>query len=346
MKVSVLDHRFSPPHQKRGHASPPFTIPMRSGSLRATPRVRLSRTLPRAGTLLVLFAVVGLLAVSSARAYSVPDTGSYEWSNGAVTCVFNASAPVVTMSASDRNGTGMGAGLDRMSELSPTGGIVAMANVSSADWYPENDSTNQAFVMNYAGMVPVTNATTAHVNGLVNLSINFSLVRSTTVPTQADQVGFQLAISGWPWQSPKDTLALVVPIWSAFATTEHVVVPSRTSPKVESVLTSSGQVLEYFEANPSANTSTGMTVAVSANTTVVGGIATTTLTLGRGVGGASALTYQATLGITPSTRVLGLPLYDYAAVAAGAGLVALVAGVGTNRIRRRPSDLTYVEEEE
>jgi hypothetical protein len=346
LKVSGLDHRISLPHQKRGHAFPPFALPMRSASFhRGFPRVRLSRTLSRAGTLLVLFGLVGLLAVSSARAYPAADITTYQWSNTDVTCLFNNSTPAVTVSASDRTETGMGVGLDQMAELSPTGETLALASVSSTDWYPQNQSTDQAFVMNYVGTMNVTDVLTSQVAGLVNVSVNFTLIKSASAPA-GDEVGFQVGISGWPWQSPTDTLALVVPIWSAFATTEHVAVASHTAPTVDSVLTSNGQTLEYFEASPSATTSLDATIPVSAYTSITNGIATTTLTLGHGVGGASALAYEATLGISPSTRILGLPLYDYAAVAGGAGLVALVVGVGTRQIRRRPSDLTYVEEEE
>jgi len=320
---------------------------MRSVPLpRGTPRVRLSRTLPRVGTLLVLLAVAALVAVTPARA-AYSDYGPYSWSNGTVLCVFNDTQPSVTVSATDLNGTGMGAGLDQITELSPTGTTVANAVMSSVAWNPTDDSTATAFVMNYSESVPVMSpGTSSHVVGTVQVAVNFALNRNPTGAAQADQVAFELSIQGWPWQSTQDTLALVVPIWSAFAMTEHVVVGSLTSPRVESVRTANGQSLEYFEAGASANATGGSSVAVSAQTTITSGIATTTLTLGPGAGGASALTYQATLGITPSTRVLGLPLYVYAAVAGGAGLVALVVGVGTRRLRRQPSDLTYVEEPE
>ena len=43
MKVSGLDHRFSRPHQKRGDASSPWSIPMRSGLPHKSPSARLSR---------------------------------------------------------------------------------------------------------------------------------------------------------------------------------------------------------------------------------------------------------------------------------------------------------------
>ncbi|MGC2289141.1 MAG: hypothetical protein WA688_04715 [Thermoplasmata archaeon] len=308
--------------------------------------VPLSRALPRVGTLLVLLGFVALFAVTPVRA-GYGDDGAYAWSNGPVLCVFNDSLPAVTVSATSLNGTGMGAGLDQINEVSPMGVPVASAVMSSVEWDPENTSSAAAFGMNYSESVPVVSAgPPVQHDGAVLVTLLFGLDRTPTSAPQADQVSFQLSIQGWPWQSPQDTLALVVPIWSAFATTEHVVVGSPSSPRVESVRTANGQSMEYFEAGAFANATAGAPISVAANTTITAGIATTTLTLGAGAGGASALSYQATLGITPSTRVLGLPLYDYAAVAGGAGLVALVVGFGTRRVRRRPSDLTYVEEAE
>jgi hypothetical protein len=321
---------------------------MRSELFRAGSRARLSRTLPRAGALLVLFAVVALLAVTPARAaWDGYGPESYEWTNGTTLCVFNASTPSVTVSATGLNDTGMGAGLDRINEVSSTGTIVARATMSSAEWSPANDSSSQWFAMNYSEPVNVTSMTSpVKTLGSAGVSIGFALDRTPTNATLADQVAVHFSIQAWPWQSSQDSLALVVTTWSAYAISERMVVGSPTTPRVESVRTSNGQPMEYFEAGTSAMTGTGAAVAVSAQTTVKAGVATMALTLGPGAGGATALTYQATLGITPTTRVLGLPLYDYAAVAGGAGLVALVVGVGTRRIRRRPSDLTYVEEPE
>lgn len=348
MKVSGLDHRFSRPHQKRGDASSPWSIPMRSGLPHKSPSARLSRTLPRAGTLLVLLAVVGLLAATPARAaWNGYDPEPYEWTNGTVLCVFNATLPSVTVSASGLSGTGMGAGLDQINEITTTGTPVASAAMSSVAWDPVNASSSQWFVMNYSETVNVTSAATpTDTLGSAGIALNFALDRTPANTTLAEQVSLQLSIQGWPWQNSQDTLVLVVPSWSAFSTSEHMVVATPVTPRVESVRTLNGQPLEYFEAGTSATTGAGTSVPVSTQTTVTNGIATTTLTLGAGAGGATALTYEATLGITPNTRVLGLPLYDYAAVAGGAGLVALFVGVGTRRVRRQSSDLTYVEEAE
>ncbi len=346
MKVSGLDHSFPCPHQKRGDAYPALILPMRSLSLPGgSPRLHLSRRGPWAGTLLLLLVVVTLLAVSPARAgYSSSYTGAYAWSNGAVLCVFDPSQPSVTVSAPDLNGTGMGAGPGQIDELA-SGTVIASAAMSAVAWDPVNESSaTGAFVMGYAGTVPVVSAgTPSHADGPVQVTITFTLDRVPAGVTPPDQVTFQLSIQNWPWQSAQDTLALVVPIWSAFPSTEHLVIGSATSPQVESVRNTNGQSLEYFAADPSANRTGGSSVPVSAQTTISAGQATTTLTLGAGAGGATGLTYQAILGITPNTRVFGLPWYEYAVAAGGAGLVALVVGVGTRRLRRQPSALPYVE---
>lgn len=347
MKVSGLDYRFSRPHQKRGDASPPFTRPMRSVPLRGSPRGRLSRSRrPWAGPLLVSLAVLGLLAVSPAKAgWAGAYGGPYEWTNGVTLCVFSDSLPSVTVSASALNDTGMGAALDQINELSPSGTLVAHAVMNSTAWEPANASSSQWFVMNYTETVNVTSPATPPVPlGSVGITIDFALDRTPANASLAEQVSFQVSVQGWPWQSSLDTLALVVPAWSAFSNSEHIAMGSSSPPRIESVRTSNGQPLEYFEPGLSATTSTGTIVAVSTQTVITAGAATTTLTLGHGAGGATLVTYEATLGITPGTRVLGIPLYDYAAVAGGAGLVALAVGVGARRLRQRPSDLTYVEE--
>jgi hypothetical protein len=349
VKVSGLDYRFSLPHQKRGDASSPWIVPMRSVSCRrGTPRVRLSRTLPQVGTLLVLLAVVGVLAASSARAaYAGEDSNSYAWSNGSVTCVFSGTLPSVTVSATGLNDTGMGVSLAQIDEASPLGIVVAIAAVNAAAWEPANASSSEWYTLNYAEFMNVTSTTTpAHSLGQAWVSIGFALNRTPPNATLADVVAFQLSVQDWPWQSAADGLALVVPIWSAHSTSEHMTVSSASSPRVESVRNSNGQPLEYFEVGTTATTNTGAPVPVTSQTTIADDVATTVLTLGHGAGGATELTYQATLGITPNTRVLGLPLYDYLAVASGAGLVALVVGVGARRVRQHPSDLTYVEESE
>ena len=103
---------------------------------------------------------------------------------------------------------------------------------------------------------------------------------------------------------------------------------SGSSARIESVSSATGQMREYFEAGTTAQTGSGVSVPVAAQTAETDGVATATLTLGNGAGGASSLSYSATFGIAPTTEVLGIPLYDYAAVAGGAGLVALVWMLG------------------
>lgn len=309
--------------------------------------VRLSRTVPRVGTLLVLLAVAALVAVAPARATTWPATPSYVWSNGTLTCVFNASTPTVNVSASALSRTGMGIGLDQVLELTPAGTTVAAATVRSVTWDPTNASSNQWFEMDYSQAVPVLSASLpSHQVGTAQVGLTFSLVRNLSLPVRADQVSIALTVGSWPWQGAPDRLAFVVPLWSDVPSVEHMEVSSATSPTVQSVSSSTGQPQEYFTAGATARTGSGSTIPVTAASTVAGGNATMVLTLAPAVSGASLVTYQATAGISPTTPVLGIPLYVYAAVAGGAGLVALFVGVGTRQIRRRPSDLTYVEESE
>lgn len=295
--------------------------------------------------LLVLLAVATLVAVAPARASAWPATQSYVWSNGTVICDFNASAPTLAVSASALSHSGMDIGLDQVLELTPAGTPVASATVGTVTWDPANDSSSQWFVMNYSQAVPVVSASMpSHQVGTAQVGLAFSLVRNLSLPSPADQVSYTLTIGGWPWQGSPDRLEFVVPIWSAFPSAEHVTVASAVSPTVQSVSSSTGQPLEYFTADTTAHSATGNTIPVTADTTVAGGTATMVLTLAPSASGASLVTYHATVGISPSTPVLGIPVYVYAAVGGGAGLIALFVGVATRQIRRHPSDLTYVEE--
>lgn len=314
-----------------------------------SPRVRLSRTLPRAGTLLVLAAVVALLAVAPVRAApgGNPPPVAYSWDNGSALCVFNDSVPSVTVSAPGMAGTGMGAGLEQITELSTQGAPVAVAVMSSVAWDANNTSSATTWITSYGHVVPVFGTTTpATPLGSVQVNLVFSLARAPANPAQAYQVSAQLSIQHWPWQSAQDTLAVVVLVWSAHPNSEQVVVASPASMRIDSVSSSAGHSMEYFQASASASTAAGSSVVVTAHTTVTAGKGSTTLTFGAGSGGAASLSYQAILGITPSAQILGFPLYVYAVVAGGAGLVALVVGAGTRWVRRQPSDLTYVEEAE
>lgn len=321
---------------------------MRSGSAHGSPSVCLSRTLPRVGSFLVLGILVVLLVLSTVRAEPLGyGDEEYQWTNGSVLCVFNESLPSVIVSAYDLNESGMGGALAGVEEVTAsTDAVVSTASMAAVSWEPENASSASTFAMSYSGDVPVaTSGPSATTVGSAGISVTFTLDRNPTNASQSDEVSFQISVQDWPWQSAQDSLRLVVPLWSAYNASEHVVVSSSSAAQVESVSTATNEMREYFEAGSTAQTGTGLAVPVTAQASETNGVATATLTLGSGAGGATRLSYSATFGIAPTTRVLGIPLYDYAAVAGGAGLVALVVGVGTGRLRRRPSDLTYVEEE-
>jgi hypothetical protein len=309
---------------------------------------RRPRSLRWASVLCFAAAIVAVLSVAPAEASWSGGSGpSYQWSNGNVLCIFNASLPSVTVSASGRADSGLVAGLGQITELAPNGAVVARAATSAVAWDPSINSSATTFVMSYSQTIPVSSASSPAQNlGSVLVALNFGLPRSAST-SLADQVSVALSITHWPWQNTtSDTLALILPLWPAVASSEHLVLASPNATRIDSVSSVSGQTLEYFQAGSWAQGPSGSSISVSALTTLSGGVASTILLLGPGAGGATTLTYQATIGILPGTSVLGLPLYDYLLVAGSAGLVTLVIGLGTRQLRRRPSKLTYVEESE
>ncbi len=313
---------------------------------RGTPRVRLSRTLPRVGTLLVLLAVAALVAVTPARAAS-SDYGPYSWSNGTVLCVFNDTQPSVTVSATDLNGTGMSAGLDQIAELSPSGTPVTNAVISSVTWNPVDDSTATAFVMNYSDSVPVTSpGTPSHVVGAVQVTVNFTLHRNPTGASQADQVSFQLSIHGWPWQNTQDTLATIVPIWSAFTRRST----SSSGRSRVPVSRASGRPTANRSSPPRPvppRTRRGfLGRGLSPDNELPPPSRPRPSLSGRGSGGLSSLPTRPHWGLTRAPGCSAFRCMITPPSRAERGWSPSSWAMGTRRLRRHPSDLTYVEEPE
>ena len=130
----------------------------------------------------------------------------------------------------------------------------ASAAMSSVAWDPVNASSSQWFVMNYSETVNVTSAATpTDTLGSAGIGAQLCPHRTPASTTLADRSPSSSRSKGWPWQNSQ-YLVLVVPSWSAFSTSEHMVVVTPVTPRVESVRTLNGQPLRYFEAGTSATT--------------------------------------------------------------------------------------------
>ncbi len=275
------------------------------------------------------------------------------WSNGVTQCIFVPGAPTVAVSAMSLAGSGLSTTLTSLDEVTASGNLTAVAALSSATWNSTNLSGPDRFDMAYAADVLIVSPVNpARVLGSVGLRVDYLL------PAYADSPGVNLrnvtqevTITDWTWQGAGDRLALGVSLWPTFTALERLTAPSPTSYSVTSVEVQTGEPRESVDLGRSAN------ISLPANGTALvpvtpevqiagqGTYASVGVWVGAVAGEFRSLSYVSVISLPVPKTLAGLPLYDYAAVG-GAGLVAVAAlALTARRVRRRPSDLTFVEEQ-
>jgi hypothetical protein len=269
-----------------------------------------------------------------------------------VLCVFDATLPSVAVSAAGLNESGLSSSLSQIDEVRPAdGSVVASASMANASWSRANASTDGAFDMAYQAHVAILSSGPAPTQvGSVDVRTDYILpAYASSAATNLTSVTARLQVSNWTWQAPGDQLDILVPLWPTFASAEHLSVANSATPTVTSIANSSGSLRESFQFGLVANATTplGVTVPISVAPamTVHPGAASVALKIGTAAGGFRSLTYVAQIGVHLPASVAGIPLYEFALVGAAAGVVSILVAVGTRAVRRRPSDLTYVEEE-
>jgi hypothetical protein len=289
-------------------------------------------------------------SIGSPTAATWPAT-SPEWNNGVVLCVFNPTSPSVAVSAFGLNGSGLSSGITQVAEVDAAGATVAVASVASASWTPWNASTDDTFDQAYQAHVSLTPVSgPATVLGSADLRVDYALpayAGSGAGPLNSVTAVFE--VSNWSWQGSGDHLVLTLPLWPTFAQSEHLSGPGPNGAEITSWSTATGSAREYFRLSGSANATPAggvpVSVAVSPVVSLSPSFASVNVSVGSGAGRFASMTYTATVSIPVPTTVAGLPLYDYALVAAAAAALSILIAVGTRRVRQRPSDLQYVEEE-
>ena len=302
--------------------------------------------LATAVTLLTLLVPAGTVS-----AYSVGDALS--WSNGVVMCQFTPSSPSVAISNANVNGTGVTVAMLSLSEAAANQSVVAVADLQGLSWNRADWSTDDAFDMGYTLHAPLVapSGSTAAV-GSVDLTIQFELPAYQGSPRgPTDAVNVLFTVTNWTWQSAGDHLALTFAAAPSFPRSEHLNATSAPGWLLSSTSNNSGAVIEQVGVNSSATATTGSgpttPVGASSSLTIASPRwATVAVTFGANAGAFTSLAYSARVGIVLPETVAGIPLSELAAVGAAGVLVSLAIAVAARRVRRKPSKLIYVNEED
>lgn len=314
--------------------------------------VRIGHRLPAAAaTATVLLLCVGASVASGSPTHDAGWATGPSWSNGVVRCNFNESAPTAGISRTAAETEGLVVTLASVTELSALDGSTVGALGATA-WTRTNSSGTSQFEMEYTAPVSVVAPSAPSiVLGSAHLRVDYRLPARAATPTgPMDDVTLDLVVTNWTWVGAGDGLVLTLAVWPASAPTDHLSVGSATVAGVANVADADGETREYLSLPSSAGVSNGTgpltSVAVTPSMTVSANRAAVALHVDPGAGAYRTLEYAATVEVPAPPPLRGTPLYDYAVVAGAGGGVVVLLGVVARRVRRRPSDLIFTEEEE
>jgi hypothetical protein len=354
MTRSGLDQWLSALDQNRGSPRSVLCPAVTPPAVPATCALRRGRTL-RGASLGVAGFALALLLIPFAAGTPVQtpswSTAGSSWTNGVVQCDFSGTLPSTTVGALSLPGTGMAVQLGAMEEVTPTGMVVTEASMANATWSVENLSTPSVFDLTYVASVPIEPRGSEGATGTVAMAVHFLLPAYTEdTNVNLSLVTVSITASNWSWTYPTDQLALVFPLAPVDPSSEHLAAPAAGNSSLESRSVSTGALMEVF--SPAATASIGPSGELARSTVATPSYSvqptagSATVLIGTGSTGTySALAYVAQVGIVLPATIAGIPLYEYVVVGTLAGVIAVVVGVGTRRLRGRPSDLTYVDEE-
>ncbi len=314
--------------------------PGRTGSEQpAARRWGARRTIVAAVAIVLVVLLLPSLAQAAAPAWADPPS----WGNGVVFCAFESDLPGLTASPASAIGTGLSVQGLSLQERDGVR-IVAWADFSASDWTVTNASDEDTFDLEYNASVPVVNATGGV--GAVTVGIDFVLpAYSGADPAPANVVVMGMYLAGWPWQSGLDLLVLSVTLAPA-SSDEHLAYADATGGNVSSVANASGATIGAFLPGAAGTVSVPgsppSSIAALSSATPNGTRATVTSSFSAS-GEYRTLDYASHVEINVPSTVAGLPVADYVLVGGAAAVIVAVVGLGGRRIRRRPSDLVFVE---
>ncbi|HYA71247.1 MAG TPA: hypothetical protein VEH28_07775 [Thermoplasmata archaeon] len=314
-----------------------------------------ARRLGPVATAAALGAALGLMVLIApgAAAWSTGIGGPVSWTNGVVLCQFAAVSPSVAVSALSLTGSGVTVSLLSVVEAGPTGSVAATTSLDGLSWTVANWSNEDAFDLAYSLHAPLSSTTNPPSTvGSTDLQVQFVLPAYEGSPKgPTDEVNVVFSLLNWTWQHPGDHLVLSFTAAPTFPLAEHLNATAAPHWLLSSTSNQSGAVLEQIGANASATAATGTGPASSVSASPALTIASPSkavvnVTFGSSAGTFSSLTYTAQVGVVLPATVAGIPLSELAAAGvAGVAVSLAVAGI-VRRVRRRPSKLVYVTEEE
>jgi len=297
--------------------------------------------------------VLVLLLAPAAGAWSVGVGGPMSWSNGVVFCQFAPASPSVEVSAATLSGSGVTVSLLSLNEGGPGSSVAAIANLTGVSWSPGNWSGDDAFDQAYTLHATLSNpASPSSPVGSTDLTVQFVLPAYQGSPEgPTDAVNVLFTVENWTWQHAGDHLELAFSVAPTFPSSEHLNASSAPGWMLASTSNSSGSVLEQVGANASATAATGSgpTMSIAATPTLSNfspASANLSVAFAGTAGEFTTLTYSARVGVVLPASVAGIPLSEILAASAAGVVVSLCVAMVARRVRRRPSNLIYVTEEE
>lgn len=303
-----------------------------------------------AGCLLLIVAPIAAAAAPFSAPSTSWATAPGSWSNGLVLCDFASNQPMVGVSALSRADTGLSSDLTSVSEVTPSGDLLANATLSSNGWSASNLSTEDTYDLDYSLHATVTGPLAPFATlGAVDLRVDYLLpiyAGSPSGPT--DTVSVVVLISNWSWQAANDYLELAISAWPTYSDGEHLTLGSPPGSLVSSTLVASGETLEEMAGSETAvvnpNSTNPGTVAATPSPSGNSTLGTVSVVLGSALGEYSSVSYAASVHVLFPRTIAGIPTVDLVAVGGIAGTLTLLIAAVAHRLRGRPSDLTFVEE--
>ena len=305
------------------------------------------------GATLLGLALLGVVFLPSAAAGPGWDPPAVSWTNGLVLCEFPGAQPVVSFSDLNLTDSGLTVGLASMSEIRSDGTVAAAADLANASWTVTNASTDDAYDLAFTTEAPVVSTgSPPHALGSVDLRVDYVLAAYAETPsTSINTVAANLSVSNWTWQNSSDRLEMTYAAAPSYPSSEHLATTSEPGWLFVGVSNTSGSALQWMApgSNATARTASGVSLAVGASTTLAlqsASSASVAVVFEAGAGAFQSLAYQSVLGIVLPAKVLGIPLADFVAVTAAAIVASLVIAGLVRRVRKRPSRMIYLSEED
>lgn len=320
-----------------------------------------------AATALFAVAAIAVLGGTQSVAASAPPAAAaaFSWSNGEVVCVSDGSMPRATVTAAGHAGAGLSMAVGNLTQVTLLGVAAATASLTSASWSVANVSSATDFAVNYTAHVPVYETALLTLGlqiGTVTVVAAFSMGNyspSAHPPADAYAVDLSLSIVGWPWLATLGAGPLLANLSVAPAAPLVHLTTGSGNATVNATESTSGATMAYLSLGTTANVTAGGTPAtipvLGSLLAVAAGGASLSVNFTTAAMGASAVNYtsaafvEPAAVIPPTIQIPGappIPTADFLAVGGAGVLVSLAVAGAARRLRRSPSDLEYVLEEE